>query len=527
MKQIVLLTTFIFGCQPAYWNSTSPVVIQVETMRTNLKTLSSDDMEGREAGTPGERRAAEYISEQLKSYGVKPFAYETSDTTRLTYFQEFSSVRIQAKSGSGLALKDSSGSVFYDYGDFLSNFHEQLTPIHAECAIVFAGYGITAPEYAYDDYLGVDVKNKIVVVLDGEPQSKDDRFFDGDIATSYTRADFYKRHRARELGARALIVLAYPTLRDRWNESIDFFKKSALTFDETALADSTERIPFFYASESFFHFLFQRAPLTYDKLKKDLIVDPTPPRFEFKGVRGSLTLDITKSGVSAMNIVGKIEGRDPLLKNEYVAIGAHFDHLGKNAKGEVFNGADDDGSGTTVILEIARAIAASGSNRRSILVVFHGAEEKGLIGSKYITDEDTKNPFAWKQVVSQINIDMVGRESVDSIFVIGSDKLSSELKATNEAINRKHKFFTFDYTFDDENDPNRYYYRSDHYNYAKLGIPIVFFFDGMGDDKDYHKITDDFDKINFVKMEKIARLAYALAMQISNRDQRLKVDKKP
>ncbi|GBD89068.1 aminopeptidase YwaD precursor [bacterium BMS3Abin03] len=198
---------------------------------------------------------------------------------------------------------------------------------------------------------------------------------------------------------------------------------------------------------------------------------------------------------------------------------AHYDHLGKKGD-EVYNGADDDGSGTVAILEAARRLSAMHKNKRSILIIFHAAEEKGLLGSKYLTE----NADFMNDIVADINIDMVGRKSDDSIYCIGSKKLSTEMYNLVREANKETVNFYLDYKFDDPDDPNRYYYRSDHYNYAKHNIPIVFFYDHMIED--YHKPTDDVEKINFEKIDKISTLITELALRIADLDHKLIVDKK-
>ncbi len=199
-------------------------------------------------------------------------------------------------------------------------------------------------------------------------------------------------------------------------------------------------------------------------------------------------------------------------------LSAHYDHEGI-VNDEIYNGADDNGSGTVAILEAGRRLALLKENKRSIILAFHTGEEKGLLGSKYLT----KNSDFMSEVVSNINIDMVGREDTESIYSIGSGKLSTELYDLVEKVNSETVKFELDYTFDDPNDPNRYYYRSDHYNYAKQNIPIVFFYDHMTED--YHKPTDDVDKINFEKIEKVSTLITELALRIANLDHKLKLDK--
>jgi Zn-dependent M28 family amino/carboxypeptidase len=261
----------------------------------------------------------------------------------------------------------------------------------------------------------------------------------------------------------------------------------------------------------------------YDSITSRIETGRPLPVFPLKGISGRIRVNTAVQDVRAMNVIGFIPGTDPNLKNEFVAIGAHFDHLGVDGDGQVYNGADDDGSGTVAVLEAARVLNALKQNRRSILVVFHGAEEKGLIGSEFLTDTTTENAFQMSQIVAQINVDMVGREHVDSLYVIGAGRLSSEMERLVVEVNREDSLFHFNYEFDREDDPNQFYSRSDHYNYARHRIPIVFFFDGMKED--YHKTSDDVEKIDFRKIEKVTRLITRLALRIANRDARLPVDR--
>ncbi|MBL7996750.1 M20/M25/M40 family metallo-hydrolase [bacterium] len=528
LERLLLLISILFmSCAPHGLQDDKNPLININTIRANLQFLASDELEGREAGTRGEKLAAMYIASQLRQYGVKPFAYSNrrEGADSLSYFMEFESTKISILPASYIMVYDSLSKIEtpMTYGQYFVNFHDQLVNCNIQAPVVFAGFGITAPEYNYDDYAGLDVKGKIVIALDGEPQSDDENYFDGEIQSTYSSAQFYKRHRAKELGAKAFIVLAYDGLLSKWEDYIDYFRTSKMVFNgEYFSADDPERMPFFYANNKCFEEMLSNSDHSYASIQSLVKEKKDPPRFDIKHMNIRLRMDTKATSTKAMNVIGVIEGRDPILKNEFVAIGAHFDHLGTNDSGIVFNGADDDGSGTVTVLEVARAFARSHDNKRSILIVFHGAEEKGLLGSEYLTSEETSKPFRLSQIVSQINIDMVGRESQDSIYVIGAGRLSSELKSLNESINRKLKLFTFDYTFDADDDPNRYYYRSDHYNYAKFGIPVVFFFDGMT--ADYHKSTDDFEKINFTKIEKTAKLVHALAERIANQDHRLKVD---
>ena len=227
------------------------------------------------------------------------------------------------------------------------------------------------------------------------------------------------------------------------------------------------------------------------------------------------------------NIWAFIKGSEK--PDEIVVISAHYDHVGvKN--GEVYNGADDDGSGTVALLEIAQAFqlaqAAGQGPKRSILILHVTGEEHGLHGSRYYSE----NPlFPLANTVADVNIDMIGRRdekhanSNDYIYLIGSDYLSSDLHAICEKANADYVHTNIDYTFNDKNDPNRFYYRSDHYNFAKHNIPSVFLFNGVH--ADYHQASDEVDKIEFDALAKRTQLAFAIAWEIANREEKLKVDK--
>ncbi|MCF6181480.1 M28 family metallopeptidase [Lutibacter sp.] len=226
------------------------------------------------------------------------------------------------------------------------------------------------------------------------------------------------------------------------------------------------------------------------------------------------------------NVVAFIKGSEK--PDEIVVISAHYDHLGK-PEGDIYYGADDDGSGTVALLEIAeafeKAVEDSNGPKRSILFLHVTGEEKGLLGSKYYTEFPI---FPLDKTVTDLNMDMIGRvddahkNNSNYVYLIGSDKLSTELHLLSEEINNKFTHLKLDYTFDNENDPNRFYYRSDHYNFAKNNIPIIFYFNGTH--KDYHKITDTPDKINYDLLAKRTKLVFYTAWEIANRVNRISLN---
>ena len=231
--------------------------------------------------------------------------------------------------------------------------------------------------------------------------------------------------------------------------------------------------------------------------------------------------------------MGFLEGTDK--KDELVVVTAHYDHIGKRSRGEgdlINNGADDDGSGTVAVMSLAKAFTQAKKDgkgpRRSMLFMTVAAEEVGLLGSQYYTDKDPVFPLA--NTVVNLNVDMIGRtdpghkDSAPYVYVIGSDKLSSDLHSLNEDMNKTYTKLIFDYTYNDQNHPERLYYRSDHWNFAKNNIPIIFYTDGIHED--YHKPSDEVDKIEFDLLTKRAQCVFYTAWEIANRDQRLVVDRK-
>jgi Zn-dependent M28 family amino/carboxypeptidase len=230
------------------------------------------------------------------------------------------------------------------------------------------------------------------------------------------------------------------------------------------------------------------------------------------------------------NVTGILEGADPQLRNEYVAFSAHYDHLKTGPNGEIFHGADDDGSGTSAVLAIAKAMSLN-RPKRSVLVIFHAGEELGLLGSQYNADYAPVVPL--DKMVVDLNIDMIGRSKppgdkepadehltdANSVYLVGSNRISKELDEISAETNDQFQKLRLDYYYNDPSNPERIYYRSDHWNYAKHGIPIIFYFSGTH--VDYHQPTDTIDKIDFNKMTEVTRLVFETGWRIANLDHRL------
>jgi Zn-dependent M28 family amino/carboxypeptidase len=301
------------------------------------------------------------------------------------------------------------------------------------------------------------------------------------------------------------------------------------------------------ATDSFFEFLLSHAPETYEVLKRKAAAQEALPSFPLDGVKITFDIDAGYQVVRTQlthNVIATIEGSDPQLKSTYVAFGAHYDHVGY-AEGEVtrdangarragapgrvtkgaeddriWNGADDDGSGTVAVMALAKAFAEGPRPKRSLLFVWHTAEERGLLGSRYFADYPT---VPMDRVVAQLNIDMIGRNRDDNpseantVYLVGSDRISTELHNLNRAANGDlRKPLTLNYEFNDPNDVEQIYYRSDHYSYAAKGVPIIFFTTGLH--QDYHANTDEVSKIEFEKMTRITQLIYETGLRVANLD---------
>ena len=489
--------------------------ITVDDLKSYLNVLASDEFEGRETGTPGNQKAAEFIREKFQSFGIPPIP--GSDT----YFQP---IQFNWISWNRADIKVNDETFRHGW-DFLA-YHVHNTSLELKNVneVTFAGYGIEEGEYS--DYSTLDVKDKVLIVLQGEPTDKlGNSLISGTKEVSDWSTDWTKKIKlAKSKGAKTILIVHNKLQKLAGeNRNMWFGRHTSLgaTLDFDQFCNSI------YISSSFAKTLMGKSYKKVVKARKKIQKKKKPAPVIIP-VDMSIMLDKKESYLKGENVLGFIEGTDPELKNEIVVVSAHYDHLGKRGN-DVYNGADDNGSGTSTVLEVAQAFAkakaAGVGPRRSVLCILVTGEEKGLLGSKYYT---SKPIFPLENTVVDINVDMVGRvdkkykDNPEYIYVIGSDRLSSALHAINEGVNEKYTNLTLDYTYNAESDPNRYYYRSDHYNFAEKGIPAIFYFNGTH--KDYHRTTDTVEKIEFDKMAKIANLVFYTTWEIANRDTRIEVD---
>jgi hypothetical protein len=490
--------------------------IDKKELRYLLTNLSSDEMAGRELGTKGNTDAAIFIANHFKNLGLT----EVVDD----YFQ-----KIPFNTSKTDATLKINNQDYKHLKDFLCmpNSNNELPFFKAE-EIVFVGYGIDDEKYS--DYRGKDVNGKVVLMYKGEPKNENgiSHITGTEEESSWSTDPSKKAMAAKNLGVKSMLYIEDEIMKQigRYRR---FLVGPSLKLGE---AGQAEELPFannFVISSTIAKEAIGKKISKVIKARDKINAKGKPKSFSIKS---NVEMAITRDAKTIYheNVLGFIEGTDPDLKDEVVIVTAHYDHVGQRGE-DVFNGADDDGSGTVAVMEIAEALKdaqrAGDGPRRSVLCMLVTGEEKGLLGSKYYTE----NPiFPLEKTVANVNIDMIGRvdpkhEEKDAyIYVIGSDYMSDELHEINETVNSKYTKLDLDYTYNAKDDPNRFFYRSDHFNFAVKGIPAIFYFNGTH--ADYHRPSDTIEKIDFDQLAKRAKLAFYTTWELANRDARINVDRK-
>ncbi len=486
--------------------------ISPEDLKMHLEVLASDEYEGRETGKKGQKLAAKYMAGYFKSIGV--------DHANLPdgYYQSF---ELTETSWGDTWILSGNERLFKFAEDFFGflGANDALEDEFGE--VMFLGYGIDDP--AYSDYAGKDVKGKVLVVMGGEPMSGDNYLISGSEQASDWSTDWnLKSATAQKYGVACLMIIDRKfDVRISNEYFVDYITHSTLDLpEETTNEDITNT---FYISDEMAKTILGEKGLT--KAMKKIGKKNKPYSFT-ADYPLSFTIEHNRNTVFTENVLGYIPGTDK--KDEVIVVTAHYDHIGVEGE-EVYNGADDDGSGTVALLEIAQALSIARSEgrgpRRSVLIMGFSGEEKGLLGSEFYSD----NPvFPLENTVANLNIDMIGRVDEDHkddpnyVYIIGSDFLSTELHEINQLNAEEYTDLTLDYRFNSTDDPNRFYYRSDHYNFAKHNIPVIFYFNGTHED--YHQATDEADKINYEMLAKRAQLVFYDLWTLANREKRIEVD---
>lgn len=511
----------------------SAETITAAQISSYLHFIASDAMGGRDTPSQGLDITAEFLKMNLQKWGFKG----AGDNG--TFFQKMA---LRRDSIDSAATSAKIGSESFVYGEDIARASGNS---NINAPIVFAGNGWMVKSKGLNPYANLDVKGKIIAVY-GEGQLGGRGLVP--LPEGITQADLPASGRgtdwadvtayARANGAAGVLILPSKFLQENWDAVTQNFGRSRLVVDKLSPPQTGVPTVLFVS------------PKTSNAIFKGEAGNPlegysTP--FEVSSNKiFDLKIATKTETVWTQNVVALWEGSDPVLKNEMVAIGAHYDHVGTNpnAPGEdkIWNGADDDGSGTVAVLSIAEALAQSKVRpKRSILFVWHAGEEKGLWGADYFNKFPTVNI---KNVIAQLNIDMIGRSldpakvikcgqgvrrcneelsKANEIYVIGSEMMSSTLGTITKGTNNAYLKMEYNYRYDDPKDPNRFFFRSDHFHYAQNGIPIAFWFDGVHED--YHQASDTADKIDYQKMEKVSRTIFLTMWELSDLKERPKIDK--
>lgn len=519
MKRLALSFCLVLGISAAFAQNDPAATyageITGKNLQKHLSIIASAEMEGRETGTEGQRKAAAYIEAQFKAMGLQ-------SVPALNGYQQF----YPLYQDSLLTTSLTAGGKDAVFGtDFIAPLNANETGKFKAKKLIFIGYGID--DKLYSDYTNVNVKGKVVVFMLGEPK-KDGKF----LISGATRGSEWSfpgisKKLATAAAKGAVGALVINPQQESFNQrAVDNSKKTGVYFPR---ANDAKMINYALLSHA-----FARTILGNDFAIDTIIA--TAKRGEMLKINGfekkyktSFSFDKYRNTINASNVVGIIEGTDK--KDEYIFLTGHYDHLGMR-NGKIYYGADDDGSGTVAVINMAEAFMKAAKEgyrpRRTIVFMTVSGEEKGLWGSEYYSD----HPFYPLDKTSvNLNTDMVGRidterktaDSLNYVYVIGHDKLSSELPIINEGVNNKYTQLVLDYKFDDPADPNRIYFRSDHYNFARKGVPILFFYDGMLK-SDYHQPGDTVDKIYWDLYEKRVKMIFHTAWEMANRDSMLKRD---
>ncbi|HUS86014.1 MAG TPA: M28 family peptidase [Bacteroidales bacterium] len=503
--------------------------ITEDELRYHLEFLGANEFRGRETPSSELEIATLYLGNWAKQAGLKTLQPDGS------YYQTIPiSVSSVLRPNTRLRIITGDGEeVFYYEDSFGGNFGQTVSCFGD---VVFAGLGLVNPEKGWDDLKDLDLYGKVVVIMD--EQHPDNNFA---LGSTYSYRLSSRTREIRNRGASAVLVIVNPERENRKRNGekifaeipsgrMDIIYDSQLRGPRPAPGQNAEdnrparpAIPFVQADIS--HPVASAilgiteeeiADLFYAVRRGEQVSGKT-----CADTKVHLNVEVKVERTTTRNVLGLIEGTDPVLKNEYIVICAHHDHLGIS-DGEIIAGADDNGTGTVALIEIAQALMAD-PPRRSVIIAWFTGEERGFIGSQYFVNNSI---VPVEKINACLNMDMLGRNHTDSLFLVGSDLLSSELDAAIHRVNRAFNInFGFNYLYSNLTHPQRVYFRSDQYPHIRFGIPSVWFFCGFT--PDYHTPKDILGYIDYKKMLKVTKLVYLTAFEIGNMKEMLKLDTNP
>jgi hypothetical protein len=501
--------------------------ITEKELRYHLEFLGAREFRGRETPSPELEIATLYLGNWLKNAGLKPLMgngtfYQSVPLTVTSVFQP--NTRIILSKGSG-------EQIYYFGKGFSGNFS-----VSSSCTgnALFAGAGIYDPENGWDDLNGLDLTGKVVIILD--VQRPGTKYASGSSLTGRLNSRISE---IRKRGASAVLSIVSPERENRRIQGYNIFDyiptgRLGTLYDSQrtdfrsgegskTTADNQRSLPFERAEIShevaadILHATVGEIAGMFEMIRRGQQV----PAEDLPEMNIRLDVDVDFYRSASRNVVALVEGSDPVLKNEYIVISGHHDARGID-DGEIIPGADDNGTATVALMEIAQALMTERPKRSVVLAWFSG-EEQGMNGSQYFINNC---PIPVEKISACLNMDMIGRNDPDSLFLVGSDLLSKGLDASIKRVNRNQGInFRFDYRYSDPSHPQRVYFRSDHYPFIRFGIPGVWFFSGFT--PDYHTPRDLPESVDYNKFFKITRLVYLTAFDIGNMKELLKLDVNP
>jgi len=512
--------SWVVGCGlwAAALGQTGADRIRVDRLRADIAFFASAPLEGRRSLERGSEVAIQFVAAEFAKAGLKPAAGQS-------YLQEFPVVEYRLKpDGRRLKMTVGGRERELEHGrDFTGAFPSD---VKVSAPVVFAGYGITAPEFGYDDYAGLDARGKVVLIFEHEPQETDPKSVFLGLGNTVHASPQAKLLNAQQHGVVGVLMAGEPNRKHPSNVDrlarIPGGRERATGPSSQALAESDRRIPAITVSDAVAAELLAPTGKKPGELQARIDASLRPASEALAGASVEMAIEVAESRrATSANVVGVLERSDPKLRGQAVLFTAHYDHLGIR-DGKVLPGADDDASGTAAVIELARVFAQDPERtKRTLVFIAFGGEEAGLLGSYYYA----AHPLAATRAV--INLDMIGRDEKPStqtngLIEIAADtsnelnfiglKSSPGLRAVLERANRGVGL-RLSYKWDDDAALN-VLWRGDQFPFLLKGVPAVWLFNGF--QPDYHTPSDTIDKLNFTKMVKIVRLAYLAGRALAN-----------
>jgi hypothetical protein len=522
---LLLLTVLILGLYPCWAQVKGLKTLTENELRTHLEFIAAEEFQGRETPSPHLEICTLYLGNLAKGYGLEPIMpdgsyYQTIPVTVTSVSQTNTRMRL---------LSDKKEHVYYYEKDFGGSFASSGT---FAGDVIFVGFGLSTPDQGWDDCKDLNLSGKVVVILDGQlPESH---------ALAATANRLWSRiYALRDKGAAAVLSVVSEEQQKKKEDGVEIFYniprgRMAVSYESQRTSRSSEpaekpplsqRPPLPFANGEISHNAASDIlGITQEELSgmfAKIETGQQVPGKSFSRKRIELRIEVEIRPGTTRSVLGLVEGSDPDLKHEYLVVCAHHDHLGVR-NGEVMAGADDNGSGTVALIEIAQALLAD-RPKRSVIIAWFTGEERGYMGSQYFVNNC---PVPIEKISACLNMDMLCRNDPESLYLVASDLLSSELDGAIHKVNKEYQInFDFSYIYSNRTHPQRVYYRSDQYPHIRFGIPSVWFFCGFT--PDYHTPRDVLDFVDYKKMLKATKLVYLTAYEIGNKKDLLILDVNP